>query len=456
MVQVMASATLHEKGSTVYVYLASLVAAISGLLFGFDIAVINGAMIFLEKYFNLTTPLQTEFATSSLLVGCVFGAIIAGPLSDRFGRKYILGFSALLFGISAIGAAIPTNLTEFVIARLLGGIAVGSASLLAPLYIAEISPPNIRGRLVSLNQMAIVSGILLSYLVNYLLSFSPETGWRWMFATAAIPSLLLFIALFFVPESPRWLTECGREGDALYVLSRVNGRSRAEVELRQIKETIADESGTLAELLKPGFRRPLIIAVVMAILQQVTGINTVLFYGSKIFKDYMGGQTDSSAVGLNVIVGVINVLTTIVAIYTIDKLGRRPLLMLSAAGMAISHGLLGLCFLFQPPPIYAILGSIFVCVLSFGVGMGPGVWVLISEIFPTRIRGRAMSIATVSLWCACVLLTFTFLTLVQTIGVSRAFWVYSSMCMITVIFVWKVTPETKGKTLEEIEHIWKH
>jgi MFS transporter, SP family, arabinose:H+ symporter len=456
MTQLVNSSVISEKGSSLYVYVAALVAAISGLLFGFDIAVINGALIFLEKYFNLTSSLQVEFATSSLLVGCILGAMVAGPLSDRWGRKYILGISALLFGLSAIGAAIPTSLTQFVVARLLGGIAVGSASLLAPLYIAEISPPHIRGRLVSLNQMAIVSGILLSYLTNYLLSFYPEAGWRWMFASAAVPSFILFLALFFVPESPRWLTENGKESRALWVLARINGRIQAELEFKQIKETIAEESGTLAELFQPGFRRPLIIAVVMAILQQVTGINTVLFYGSKIFKDYMGGQTDSSAVGLNVVVGVINFLTTIIAIYTIDKLGRRPLLILSAAGMGISHALLGICFIFQPPPIYAILGSIFVCVLSFGVGMGPGVWVLISEIFPTRIRGRAMSIATVSLWCACVLLTFTFLTLVETVGVSRAFWVYSSMCLITVIFVWKFTPETKGKTLEEIEHLWRH
>ena len=447
--------TLQKKHSSGYVYLISAIAAVAGLLFGFDIAVINGAIIFLKEQFHLSI-LETEFATSSLLVGCVFGAIMAGVLSDWLGRKRILLVAALLFAVSAFGAALPRNLTEFVIARFIGGIAVGAASLLAPLYIAEISPPNIRGRLVSLNQMAIVTGILLSYLVNWLLSFSGSSGWRWMFASAAVPSIGFFIGLFFVPESPRWLTKQGCYDKALETLARVGGPEHARTEMLQIKEAIAEEAGSVLELLKPGLRRPLIIAVVLAILQQITGINTVLFYGSIIFKEQVGNHSESAAVGMNVIIGIINFLCTIVALWIIDKAGRKPLLMFASAGMAISLVLLGLAFLFQPPPTLLILTCMLLCVASFGVGMGPGVWVVISELFPTRIRGRAMSIATVSLWIACVALTFTFLSLVQAITVSGAFWVYASMCVVTFVFVWRGTPETKGKTLEEIERMWKH
>ncbi len=446
--------TVAAKGSTPYVYLCSIVAAISGLLFGFDIAVINGAIIFLRQQFRLT-EFQTEVAASSLLFGCVLGASIAGWMSDRFGRRRILLLSAALFAVSAIAAALPRNLPEFTAARFLGGIAIGMASMLAPLYIAEVSPARIRGRLVALNQMTIVSGILLAYLVNWLLSYLGPESWRWMFAFAALPSLAFFIALFFVPESPRWLTEAGRENEALAVLARVNGYNQAVVELEQIKEVIQEESGTLAELLQPGYRRALAIAVALAVLQQITGINTVLFYGSVIFKEMVGGHTESAAIGANVIIGAINFLATIVALWVIDKLGRRPLLMISSGVMAVCQFALGAAFLIQPPPALLVLICMLVCVAGFAVGMGPGVWVLMSEIFPTRIRGRAMSIATISLWVACVALTMTFLTLAQTITVTGAFWLYSSMCVVTYMIVWRVTPETKGKSLEEIERLWR-
>jgi len=441
-------------GSTTYVYLVSIVAAVSGLLFGFDIAVINGAIIFLRDQFGLS-EFQTEVATSSLLVGCVAGASIAGVLSDRFGRRRILILSALLFAASSIGAGLPRNLTEFIVARFIGGIAIGVASVLAPIYIAEVAPPRIRGRLVSLNQMAIVSGILLAYLVNWLLSYLGPQSWRWMFISAAVPSVIFFAALFFVPESPRWLTQRGRTAEALGVLSRVAGREQARVEMKQIEETVAEESGSLLQLLEPGLRKPLIVAVVLAILQQVTGINTVLFYGSIIFKEHVGNHSTSSAIGANVIVGLINFFMTIVALWIIDKVGRKPLLMISAGGMAVAQILLGVSFLIQPPPAMLILGLILVCAACFAIGLGPGVWVMMAELFPTRIRGRAMSIATISLWCACVLLTLTFLSLVKAIGASGAFWVYASMGITTVVFVWKMTPETKGKSLEEIERMWR-
>lgn len=446
--------TLASRGSASFVYLCALVAAISGLLFGFDIAVINGAIIFLREQFHLT-EFQTEAATSSLLAGCVLGASMAGWLSDRWGRRKILILAAVLFAGSSLAAALPRNLPEFAAARFAGGIAIGVASMLAPLYIAEVSPARIRGRLVALNQMTIVTGILLAYLVNWSLSFLGPQSWRWMFAVAALPSLAFFTALFFVPESPRWLTEMGREKEALEVLTRVNGIRQAQVELAGIRAAIQEESGTLRELFQSGFRRALAVAVALAVLQQITGINTVLFYGSLIFREKVGGHSETAAIGANVIIGLVNFLATIVALSVIDKLGRRPLLMLSSAVMAVCQFALGAAFLAQPPPAWLVLTCMLVCVAGFAVGMGPGVWVLLAEIFPTRIRGRAMSIATISLWSACVALTMTFLTLAQAITVTGAFWLYGAMCITTFLLVRFAVPETKGRTLEEIEGMWK-
>jgi sugar porter (SP) family MFS transporter len=439
--------------SSRYPYLIAAVAAISGLLFGFDTAVINGALLSLREDLQLTTR-GTEIATSSLLFGCAAGAALAGWLTDRLGRKRILVASALLFAASAVGAALPRTLAEFVAARFVGGVAIGVASVLAPLYIAEISPKAIRGRLVSLNQMAIVSGILLAYFVSWALSHGGSTSWRWMFASAAAPSCAFFLALLFVPESPRFLVETGREVEALAVLTRVGGDGAARAELAEIREAIAEESGTVRELFEKRLRRPLAIAVVLAVFQQVTGINTVIYYGSLIFKDQVGGQSDSAAIGANVVVGAVNFLMTIVALWMIDRLGRRPLMMLSSAGMAASLFALGLLFTREPPPAVAILLVIGLYVASFGIGLGPGVWVVISELFPTRIRGRAMSIATLCLWLACILVSFTFLTLVERIGSTGAFWLYAAMSVVNLAFVWRVMPETKGRSLEEIERSW--
>ncbi len=436
-----------------YAYLIAAVAAISGLLFGFDTAVINGALIFLRAELALTTR-GTELATSSLLVGCALGAGVAGWLTDRLGRKRILIVSALLFAASAVGAALPRDLAEFVAARVVGGLAIGVASVLAPLYIAEIAPRAIRGRLVSLNQMAIVSGILLAYFVNWLLSFAGPSSWRLMFASAAVPSAAFFFALLFVPESPRFLVEKGREAEALAVLTRVGGAAAARAELVEIRDTIAQEAGTLRELFQKRLRKPLGIAVFLAVFQQVTGINTVIYYGSLIFKEQVGGQSDSAAIGANVIIGSVNFLMTMVALWVIDRLGRRPLMLLASGGMALALLVLGFAFRLQPPPALVILLVILLYVASFGVGLGPGVWVVIAELFPTRIRGRAMSIATLCLWLACILITSTFLTLVEAVGSAGAFWLYAALSVVNFLFIWKVMPETKGRSLEEIERSW--
>jgi len=448
------AAAPHAPVNLVYVSLASLVAATSGLLFGFDIAVINGALLFLKQQFALT-EFQTEFAASSLLAGCVLGAAFGGTLSDRFGRRKVLIASAILFALSSVGAALPRNLTEFTLARLAGGMAIGAASVLAPLYIAEVAPAHLRGRLVSLNQMAIVTGILLAYLVNWSLASVGPEAWRWMFAVAAVPSVLFLVALFFVPESPRWLTEQGRPEEARQVLARVSGDARAALELKAIQAAIAEESGTFAELLHSGYRRPLLLAVALAILQQWVGINTVLFYGSVILKDQVGGHSESAAIGANVFIGLMNFACTIVAIWLIDRLGRRPLLLVSAAGLGVGHLILAYAFRLTPPPTALILPAMLLCVASFAVGLGPGVWVVLSEIFPTRIRGRAMSIATVALWVACVILTLTYLSIASALGPTGAFLIYAVMCVITIYVVWRHTPETKGHSLEEIEQLWK-
>jgi sugar porter (SP) family MFS transporter len=445
---------LPEKAGALYAYLIATVAAVAGLLFGFDIAVINGAIVFLREQFALS-DVETEIAAGSLLLGCAIGAAFAGFLSDRFGRKKILICAAVLFALSSIATALPRQLSEFVIARLLAGVATGLASLLAPLYIAENSPPRIRGRLVTFNQMAIVTGILLAYLANWLLSGLGPNSWRWMFAAAAVPAVAFWIALLFVPESPRWLIKQGRYGEAINVLTRLAGRREATTEFEDIKQAVLEEQNSLFQLLQPGFRLPLIIAVVLAVLQQITGVNTVLYYGALIFREQVGEQSRSAAIGVNVIIGAVNFAGTIVAIWIIDKVGRKPLLLISSGGMAISLIFLGLAFRLRPPPGSSILLVILCYVFCFAIGMGPGVWVVISELFPTRIRGRAMAVATVSLWMACLVLTSTFLSLVSAITTSGTFWLYAAICVITFLFVWRVTPETKGKTLEQIERMWK-
>lgn len=443
-----------ETGSTLYLVLASVVAATSGLLFGFDIAVINGAIIFLRQQFGLT-EVQTEFAASSLLIGCVFGASFGGWMSDRLGRRRVLIFSAVLFTLSSIGAALPRNLMEFMAARFVGGVAIGVASLIAALYIAEVAPARNRGKLVALNQVAIVTGILVAYLVNWLLSFYGPGSWRWMFLSAAVPSVAFLIALFFVPESPRWLVEAGRTDEALAVLERVNGHSVGLRILGEIKTAIAEESGSLRELFEPGLRRALAIGVSLAVLTQVTGINAVLFYGSIIFKEQVGNHTESSAIAGNVAIGLANFLATFIAIWGIDRLGRRPLLMISTGVMALCQLTLGAAFLFHPPLAALVLPSMLVCVAAHASGLGSGFWVLLSEIFPTRVRGRAMSIATVALWISCVALTMTFLSIARALTPTGAFWIYSFMCVVAFLTVRFAIPETKGKTLEEIERLWK-
>jgi sugar porter (SP) family MFS transporter len=327
--------------------------------------------------------------------------------------------------------------------------------MLAPLYIAEVSPAHIRGRLVSFNQMAVVTGILLAYLVNWSLSFTGPAGWRCMFAVAVVPSLGLFIGLFFVPESPRWLIEQHRDDDALSTLERIEGGEVAGQQLRDIQRSILQETGSFRDLFASTLRRPMFLAVSLAVLQQITGINTVLFYGSVIWEQQLGGHNHSTAIGANVTIGLVNFLATLVALWLIDRSGRKPLLMISSGCMAICQLTLGVAFLLHPPPALLVLVCMLLCVAAFAVGLGPGVWVLMAELFPTRVRGRAMSVANMALWIASFVLTATFLSLANAITITGAFCVYSGMCVLALLIVWRVAPETKGKSLEEIEDLWQ-
>jgi sugar porter (SP) family MFS transporter len=436
-------------GSARSVYLPAMAAAIGGLLFGFDTAVINGAIVFIKQQFALSES-QTEIAASSLLLGCVIGASIAAFTSDRFGRKRVLLAAAALFTLSSIGSALPRDLTEFAVARLVGGVAIGIASTLSPLYIAEISPAKKRGLLVSLNQLAIVTGILLSYSVNYLLTGAGPTNWRWMFASAAVPSVAFFLTLLFIPESPRWLMQKGREQEAEHFLTRIVGPQEATAEIAAIRSAISEESG---DLLDPTFRKALIVAILIALFSQFTGINTIIYYGSIVFLEHVPHQTASTALWANVIIGAINFVATIAGMLLIDRTGRKSILMSAFGGMALSLAAVSAAIYFQSSSVIVLI-FVLTYVACFAVGVGTGTWVLMAEICPTKVRGRAMSVATVFLWCGTLLVTLTFLSLVTAFTAPGVFLFYAIVSIAAFLFVWRRVPETKGRTLEEIEKFW--
>lgn len=438
-----------RQGSRRSTYLAAMVAAIGGLLFGFDTAVINGAIVFIKQQFGLSDT-QTEIAASSLLLGCVVGASVAAFTSDRLGRKRVLLAAAALFTLSSIGAALPRDLTEFAVARLLGGVAIGIASTLSPLYIAEISPAQQRGLLVCLNQLAIVAGILLSYSVNYLLTGTGPANWRWMFASAALPSIAFLSTLLLIPESPRWLVQKGRLQEAEHFLTQSVGPQSALTEIAAIRDAIAEERG---ELLDPRFRKALGVAIVIALASQFTGINTIIYYGSIVFLEHVPHQSASTALWANVIIGAINFVATIAGMLLIDRSGRKRLLSSAFGGMALSLVGVSAAIRFQASGTVVLI-FVLTYVACFAVGVGTGTWVLMAEICPTRVRGRAMAVATVCLWCGTLLVTLTFLSLVNLFTAGGVFLLYAVISMGAFFFVWRGVPETKGKTLEEIERYW--
>jgi len=452
----------QDKGSGAYVFLVCCVAALGGLLFGYDTGVINGAIGPLKAHFTLNARAE-GWAMGCALLGCAIGAALAGVLSDRLGRKRTLILSAVFFFVSALGTALPKSLTQFIIFRIIGGVGVGAASITSPMYIAEISPARIRGRMVSVNQFAIVTGFMVVYFVNYFIAlqgdqgWNQDSGWRWMFGSEVLPALLLLVFLFFVPESPRWLTKQNRGDEALGILARVDGADYAKDELAEIKDAIAHESGSLGQLLRPGMRIVLVIGIVLAVLQQITGINVFLYFGTEIFKK-MGSGTNAALLQ-TVIVGAVNLSFTIIAIWTVDRLGRRPLMMIGSAGMGISLAALGLTAYFGRTELW-VLVFILSYIACFALSVGPVTWVILSEIFPTRIRGRAMGIATICLWVANYIISQTFPMmdenpwLLEKFHRAFPFWLYGVFCAVLLVFVARFVPETKGKTLEEIEKHW--
>lgn len=450
------SAALDNQVNMKVVYFLTSVAALGGLLFGYDTAVISGAIGFLQTKFELSAAMK-GWAASSAIIGCIFGAMFAGALSDRWGRKKVLILTAVLFGISAIGSAIPRDLTEFAIARFVGGLGVGAASMLSPLYITELAPAGIRGRLVSIYQLAIVLGILLIFFVNMVIqnysdeAWNVEYGWRYMLGSETIPALLFLIAIFFVPESPRWLMKAGREAEANAVLTKINGPKRAAEIQAEIKTMLMQEKGSLSELFSGSFKKAIMIGMILAIFSQVQGINAIMYYAPEIFKE-VGSGTDGAFLQ-TVIVGVINTLFTWVAIKWVDKSGRKFLLLAGGAGMALSLITVGLAFYFSWPG-WIILIFILSYVACFAASYGPVTWVVISEIFPIRMRGLAMSVATLTLWIAVYLVTQFFPIMIEEIGSYWTFWIFGMMATLAFIFVWLNVPETKGKTLEEIEASW--
>lgn len=451
-----------EKGSLLYVALVCVVAALGGLLFGYDTGVINGGIGPLKAHFALDANAE-GWATGCALVGCAIGAALAGVLSDWLGRKKVLIVSAVLFLVSAVGTALPKEIAMFIIFRIIGGVGVGAASISSPMYIAEISPARIRGRMVSVNQFAIVSGFMVVYFVNYFIALQGDTawnqqvGWRWMFGSETLPALLLLVFLFFVPESPRWLTKQNRGEEALAILTRVDGARYANTELLEIKDAIAHESGSLRQLFQPGMKIVLVIGIVLAVLQQVTGINVFLYFGTEIFKK-MGSETHAALLQ-TVIVGAVNLTFTVIAIWTVDRLGRKPLMMIGSAGMGVSLLAMGLAAYAQKTDLW-ILFFILSYIACFALSVGPVTWVILSEIFPTRIRGRAMAIATVCLWVANYVISQTFPMmeenrwLLEKFHHAFPFWLYGIFCVVLLVFVGRFVPETKGKTLEEIEKRW--
>jgi SP family sugar porter-like MFS transporter len=522
-----------------FIWLICLVAAMGGLLFGYDWVVIGGAKPFYEPTFGISddTPLWRGWAQSSALVGCLCGAVISGVLADRFGRRRLLILSGALFTFSAIGTGLAWDFPAFNIFRVIGGVGIGLASNLSPLYIAEISPAEMRGRFVSINQLTIVIGILAAQIVNWmiadsvptadqlrLLASSDETirevygkdydidaerrlarkitddaalgsvrkrfpnlavakpadddtrakqqkekedkaimsayiqptwngqyGWRWMFAAETIPASLFFLLMFFVPESPRWLVKYGSEDQAEGILKRVGGADYAKFEVQDIKDTLAGEEIAqvhFADLLEPRLLKIVGLGVFLAVFQQWCGINVIFNYAQEVFA--AAGYGVSDIMFSIVITGIVNLVFTFVAINTVDRLGRRPLMLIGAGGLAAIYAVLGAGYFFQSKGPHMLI-LVVAAIGFYAMSLAPIVWVVISEIFPNRIRGAAMSVAVFSLWVGCTALTLTFPYLRSSLGAHGAFWLYGAICVIGLFVVYTKLPETKGKSLEDIE-----
>jgi sugar porter (SP) family MFS transporter len=449
-----------------YIWLISLVAAMGGLLFGYDWVVIGGAKPFFEKYFQLNSEALSGWANSCALVGCLAGSLVTGGLSDKLGRKKLLVASAFLFAASSVLTGWATTFSWFVVWRIVGGVAIGMASNLSPMYIAEVAPAHMRGRLVAINQLTIVIGIVAAQVVNWLIaekvadgataemirqSWNGQYGWRWMFTAVTAPSLLFLVSALFVPESPRWLVKNGMADHARQVLAKIGGQTYADAEARDVQATLASAEihhVRFQDLLEPKMVKILLVGVTLAVLQQWSGINVIFNYAEELYKAAGYGVSD---ILFNIVItGAINLVVTFVAIGTVDRFGRRGLMLIGCAGIALSHLLLGAAYTAEMKGLLVLVLTLS-AIGCYGMSLAPITWVLISEIFPNRIRGAAVSVAVSALWIACFILTYTFPILKGAVGMSGTFWIYAAICAAGFVFVLLRVPETKGKTLEQIE-----
>ncbi len=453
-----------------YVWMISLVAAMGGLLFGYDWVVVGGAKPFYEAFFELTgkgNAWKAGWAMSSALAGCLGGALLSGAVTDRLGRKKVLIAAAVMFTWSAIWTALSWSFNTFIIARILGGVGIGLASNVSPMYIAESSPSEMRGRFVSINQLTIVIGVLLAQIVNLLIynlnpvaddasadmilkSWNGQYGWRWMFAAEALPAGLFFLLALIIPESPRWLLKQRLTEQARVIFAKIGGAAYADAEVADVDATLEGGHGrlNLRELLSPKLFRILGLGIFIAMFQQWCGINVIFNYAQEIFES---AGYDVSGMMFNIVItGVVNLVFTFVAIRTVDRWGRRPLMLLGSGGLMITYAILGACYFFELKG-FIVLVVVLTAIACYAMTLAPITWVLLSEIFPNRIRGAAMSLCVSALWIACFALTVTFKPINMALGAAGTFWLYGAICLVGFVVMLRKVPETKGRSLEEIE-----
>ncbi|MBN2164393.1 MAG: sugar porter family MFS transporter [Pontiellaceae bacterium] len=453
-----------------FIWMISLVAAMGGLLFGYDWVVIGGAKPFYEAFFGLTGDAQAwkaGWAMSSALAGCLGGALLSGAITDRIGRKKVLVIAAVMFTWSAIWTALSQSFNPFIIARIIGGIGIGLASNVSPMYIAEVAPSEMRGRFVSINQLTIVIGVLAAQIVNLVISnthklpdnpttrmildsWNGTVGWRWMFAAETVPAGLFFLLALVVPESPRWLLKQSRTDQARGILTKIGGAEYADAEVADIGATLEGEHGKVhyRELLNPKLLKILGLGIFIAMFQQWCGINVIFNYAEEIFSA-AGYDVNAMMFGI-VITGIVNLVFTLVAMKTVDRWGRRPLMLLGSGGLMVTYAILGACYFFELKGII-VIAVVLIAIACYAMTLAPITWVLLSEIFPNRIRGAAMSLCVSALWIACFGLTVTFKPINVALGAAGTFWLYGVICLVGFVVIKRMVPETKGKSLEEIE-----
>lgn len=435
-----------------FIVLVSFVAALGGLLFGFDTAIISGTIPYITSFFGLN-EYWLGWAVSSILIGCAVGAIMAGPLADTYGRKFTLMICAVLFAVSGVGAGLSDQLYWFVFFRLIGGLGVGAAAMVSPMYIAEMAPAAWRGRLVAFYQMAIVFGILLAYFSNYLFNDTGVNNWRWMFASQAAPSLLFLLFLLMVPETPRWLVKKGRKKQAAGILTKIADSRSIDKELAGIEKSFQHPYEiSISRLFSKTYLPVLFIGILVAVFQQVTGINSILYYAPVIFRET--GMDSSSSLLQTIGIGIVNVISTFIAIGLVDKLGRKKFLLAGSLIMGISLTAVALCFQYSYFDNYVVLIFMLLYVAAFGCTLGAVTWVYLSEIFPNMVRGLALSIATLSLWLADFGVTYTFPVMTKQLGTATTMYCYASLCGVAFVYMLFKVKETKGRTLEEIEALF--